>query len=570
MLYTSYVEHNFGDCISKQVLSSLSPVTEGWDLVPFNNGSQKIMAIGSCAHLLESNTLVWGCGQLEEGLGVRKGLKGIEVHMVRGPRSAKSFSDAGYGDAEVFGDPGVFAPYAFRDCISKEAKYQVGIIPHFHELKMWRKKKLPADVTVVDVTEAPAEVIRKMSECSRLICSSLHGIVVGEAMGIPCSYYRLIDHCDTFKFFDYFEGTGRVASEMPRLDLRYKPKWTINDLLGLASLPAPAFDFRKMMDAAPFPISDQTKDDILAFYASLKDGMGARIVNPTASSTPRFSIVIPCHNGAGYLVRCLSSIARQTYPNEMIEVVAVDDASTDGSGYILERFGEDLAHFKLVRTQAPSGPGGARNRGVEKATGEYLFLVDCDDYLPEKSLEIIDSALRSASDPDVALFPYRVDRPASSKRVKGMVKPPAQNIQQAAFSAVGPWTHVCKRKLYVPMPELIISEDTAWHFAQFDKFETMTNTGGEEPCYVYDRTNATAITDTVEWAGDHSFTLEQLAFGNAAINAGKNDQWISDILRNFANMYDVRRILTKPWVKDAWAQRFRSEISNVMTGHFVH
>ena len=82
--------------------------------------------------------------------------------------------------------------------------------------------------------------------------------------------------------------------------------------------------------------------------------------------------------------------------------------------------------------------------------------------------------------------------------------------------------------------------------------------------------NATAITDTVEWAGNNSFTMEQLAMGDAAIKAGKNDQWISDVIRNYANMYDVRRKLTKPWVKAAWAQRFRNETANILTGHFVH
>lgn len=287
-------------------------------------------------------------------------------------------------------------------------------------------------------------------------------------------------------------------------------------------------------------------------------------------ATIRFSLVIPCHNGASYIVRCLSSIAQQTFPLDNVEVVFVDDGSTDGSGIIAERFAEDFPRFQIIKNDAPSGPGGARNRGVEKATGEYLFLVDVDDWLPPKSLEIIDKAITDNKNPDVILFPYRIERPESSRRTKGLVQPKIKTIQQAAFSAVGPWTHVCKTELYVAMPEKIISEDTAWHFAQFDRFDTFANAGGDEPCYVYDRTNATAITDTVEWAGDNSFTLEQLAFGDAAIKAGKNDQWISDILRNFANMYDVRRRLTKPWVKDAWAKRFRSEIANIMTGHFVH
>lgn len=285
---------------------------------------------------------------------------------------------------------------------------------------------------------------------------------------------------------------------------------------------------------------------------------------------PRFSIVIPVRNGAGYLVRCISSIAGQTFGTDRVEVVATDDASTDGSGVILSRLLSGFRHAAIVRNARPTGPGGARNYALRHATGEYVFFVDCDDYLPERSLELIDACISANGSPDVVLYPYTIYRDPSSPRPKGLTRQTASTVQEAAFSAVGPWTHVCKRGLVVPFPEDTLSEDTAWHFEQFDKFETMANVGGDEPCYVYDRSNATAITDTVEWAGDNSLTLEQLAFGDAAVKAGKNDRWISDVIRNLANMYDVRRRLSKTWVRDAWAQRFRAEVSNFMTGHFVH
>ena len=285
---------------------------------------------------------------------------------------------------------------------------------------------------------------------------------------------------------------------------------------------------------------------------------------------PRFSVVIPCYNRAGFLVRCLSAIAKQSFDLERVEVVVVDDASTDGSGVILERLGSDFPNFKLVQTCEPSGPGGARNRGVKDATGEYLFFIDSDDFITPKALERIDAKLEEAKNPDVCIFPFRIDRPVSAGRPIGVTKPSAINIQQAAAGAVSPCLQVFKRKLFVPFPDGTLSEDTAWHFLQFDRFETFAKVEGDEPCYVYDRTNTKSITDTVDWAANNSFTLEQLAFGNAALKAGKNDRWISDFIRNFANMYDTRHKLTKPGVKQAWAHRFRAEIVNLMTGHFVH
>lgn len=285
------------------------------------------------------------------------------------------------------------------------------------------------------------------------------------------------------------------------------------------------------------------------------------------NSEIKYSIIIPSHNAANYMVRCFTSIAKQTLPLDNVEIVFVNDASTDGSGYIAERFSEDFPHFNLVNvTDGPNGPGGARNIGVCNAIGKYIFFVDQDDYLPEKSLEIIDKALTDANEPDVCLYPYSIIKPNNNQ----LIIPPFKNIQEAAFSAVAPWSIVFKHELFVPFPEKTLSEDTAWHFAQFDKFDTMVNAGGKEPCYVYDRSNTTAITDTVEWLANNSFTLEQLAFENIAIRNGKRDQWISDVIRNLANMYDVRRTLTKKWVKDAWAARFKKSLSNILTGHFVH
>ena len=91
---------------------------------------------------------------------------------------------------------------------------------------------------------------------------------------------------------------------------------------------------------------------------------------------PRVSVILPVYNVAPYLRMCLDSILAQTLKE--IEVIAVDDGSTDGSGEILAEYAARDARFSFVR-QTNAGAGVARNTGLARARGEYLFFCDPDD-----------------------------------------------------------------------------------------------------------------------------------------------------------------------------------------------
>ena len=84
------------------------------------------------------------------------------------------------------------------------------------------------------------------------------------------------------------------------------------------------------------------------------------------------SVVIPVYNIEQHLRQCLDSVAAQTLKD--IEVICVDDGSTDGSANILKEYAEKDARFQIIR-QKNAGPGAARNRGMEQATGKYLIFL---------------------------------------------------------------------------------------------------------------------------------------------------------------------------------------------------
>lgn len=95
------------------------------------------------------------------------------------------------------------------------------------------------------------------------------------------------------------------------------------------------------------------------------------------------SVVIPVYNGAAHLEQCLDSVAAQTLSD--LEVICVDDGSTDASPDILARYAASDSRFRVV-TQANAGPGAARNAGLALAGGEYVIFLDADDWFEPEFL----------------------------------------------------------------------------------------------------------------------------------------------------------------------------------------
>ena len=116
--------------------------------------------------------------------------------------------------------------------------------------------------------------------------------------------------------------------------------------------------------------------------------------------SPKISVIIPIFNAEKYLEKCLNSIINQTFDD--IEIICVNDGSTDKSLDILNRFSKKDKRFKIFSTKN-NGQGSARNFGLKKAAGEYVSFVDADDWISEDSFELLYEKAKSF-DLDILFF----------------------------------------------------------------------------------------------------------------------------------------------------------------------
>jgi CDP-glycerol glycerophosphotransferase len=126
----------------------------------------------------------------------------------------------------------------------------------------------------------------------------------------------------------------------------------------------------------------------------------------TRPAAPLISVVLPVGNVAEFLPACLDSVLGPA-GQAGLEVIAVDDASGDGCGRILDRRAGQDPRLRVIHLAENAGPGPARMRGLAEATGTYVWFVDPDDLLADGALAAVTGRL-AHGEPDVLLIDYLI------------------------------------------------------------------------------------------------------------------------------------------------------------------
>lgn len=179
------------------------------------------------------------------------------------------------------------------------------------------------------------------------------------------------------------------------------------------------------------------------------------------TSTPLISIIVPVFNVAPYLRQCLESIRLQTLDN--IEVIMIDDGSTDESGKIVDEYAAD-ERFKAIHTEN-RGLSAARNRGIEKARAEWIMFVDGDDWV-EKSFCDYPLGVAIENEAEIVIFgAFQVSEKGKTKKMKYQKDPLQVFDRERAIDdgGVAAWNKLYKRSLFddIRYPEGYVFEDMA-------------------------------------------------------------------------------------------------------------
>lgn len=227
---------------------------------------------------------------------------------------------------------------------------------------------------------------------------------------------------------------------------------------------------------------------------------------------PKISVIVPIYNCEQFLRKCLDSLSNQTYKN--IEVIMVDDGSTDNSGNICKEFSDNDKRFIYIR-QENSGVSIARNKGIDYATGEFLGFCDSDDWAERDEFEFL-YELISEGKSDIAVCGYCVDTNSESKLRGNSNERIIANAEQAIEVILKDntyggylWNKLFKKKIIANFrlhEDIHMYEDLLFVCELFDKCESIAF--NNKPKYHYYRNANSAILGKFrekEWSGQIAY-----------------------------------------------------------------
>jgi pyruvyltransferase len=196
---------NFGDELSPVLVAAILRhkfPSAKWSL---QHKSRNMLAIGSIMHFAKDFDVIWGTGINGKALENSYKFNSLDVRSVRGPRTWQFLLDMGIRSPKIFGDPALLAPkFLKRPRVYNKIRDFI-VIPHYHDLNAFEGVD-----NLISPLQPLQTVLSDILSSKKVISSSLHGVILAEAYGIPAVLVLPnLEEEKYLKYLDYYEGTLR-------------------------------------------------------------------------------------------------------------------------------------------------------------------------------------------------------------------------------------------------------------------------------------------------------------------------------------------------------------------------
>lgn len=253
---------NFGDYLSYKIVERIVGNVHKTYIKKTKTPEKMLLALGSVLYFARENDVVWASGY--NGKYLRKSdyaFAQLDVRAVRGPMTRAFLKDTFEIECpEIYGDPALLMPYLFPEFQRAESPSRDYIvIPHYSERKLFSKD---SDEHIVHPTDPWDYVVRQILDSQFVISSSLHGIIVAEAYGIPARLLRVTEKEPIIKYQDYYFGTNRP-------DFQFAT--SIEEALRMGGEPPFECDLQKLYETFPFEFWPNSECKKLNFPNTIKN-----------------------------------------------------------------------------------------------------------------------------------------------------------------------------------------------------------------------------------------------------------------------------------------------------------
>lgn len=232
---------NFGDYLSSVVVTKIA-ADHGFFIDEELAAPKRLLAVGSVLHFARDDDIIWGSGVNGKVDPQLHTFKRLDVRAVRGPLTRDFLRQRGVAVPEIYGDPALLLPILLPERFKRDEFNAKGtwVVPNLHDLAA-----VSGLNNVISPLQRWSKVIDKIINAEFIISSSLHGLVIADAFGVPCRYVRLSQIENIFKYNDYAQGVGRTE---------FVYASSISEAEEMGPMPPVTVNVMPLLNAFPFDI----------------------------------------------------------------------------------------------------------------------------------------------------------------------------------------------------------------------------------------------------------------------------------------------------------------------------